>query len=253
MSYFGSAGLFCYDLSGKELWKFEMPMAVTAADFGTGASPILADGNVVLVRDEMKDPKIVVIDAATGSLKWEKKRQSPTSYCTPIVWDKQIVSAGYGRMIAYDAKTGDEVWSVAGMPAACCTSPIVVDDTLFFAGWSPGDAEDKEFKMPTFDKFLESDTNKDGKVSREESENSFLKGFFDNNDTDKDGFITRAEWDATLKYISAGKNSAMAISLAAKAISRKRTSSGRRPKACRTFRPASSSAANSCSSKMVAL
>ena len=215
VSYFGSAGLFCYDLTGKELWKFEMPMAVTAADFGTGTSPILVDGTVVLVRDEKTDPKIVVIDATTGSLKWEKKRQSPTSYCTPIVWNtptgKQIVSGGYGRMIAYDAKTGDEIWSVAGMPSACCTSPIVVDDTLFFAGWSPGDAEDKDFKMPTFDKLLEADANKDGKLSREESENSFLKGFFDNNDTDKDGFITRDEWDATIKFMSAGKNSAMAI------------------------------------------
>src|SRR5438445_9885231 len=25
VSYFGSCGLFCYDASGKELWKFEMP------------------------------------------------------------------------------------------------------------------------------------------------------------------------------------------------------------------------------------
>src|SRR5438477_11635730 len=29
VSYFGSCGLFCYDLSGKELWKYEMPPALT--------------------------------------------------------------------------------------------------------------------------------------------------------------------------------------------------------------------------------
>src|SRR5262245_13556626 len=87
VSYFGSCGLICYDQSGKELWKFEMPTASAPGDFGTGTSPILADGLVVVVRDELKDPKVVAIDAATGSLKWEKKRQSVSSYATPVVWD----------------------------------------------------------------------------------------------------------------------------------------------------------------------
>src|SRR5215468_7877587 len=52
VSYFGSCGLVCYDLKGKELWKFEMPPAVTAGDFGSGVSPIVAEGVVVLVRDQ---------------------------------------------------------------------------------------------------------------------------------------------------------------------------------------------------------
>jgi outer membrane protein assembly factor BamB len=74
VSYFGSCGLFCYDLSGKELWRFEMPTAATAGDFGSGASPILVDGTVVLVRDEKKDPKVLALDAATGSRRWEQKQ-----------------------------------------------------------------------------------------------------------------------------------------------------------------------------------
>src|SRR5882672_10625600 len=65
VSYFGSCGLFCYDLSGKELWKFEMPAAVTPGDFGSGASPILVEGTVILVRDEKTDSKILALDAAT--------------------------------------------------------------------------------------------------------------------------------------------------------------------------------------------
>jgi outer membrane protein assembly factor BamB len=74
VSYFGSCGLFCYDLSGKELWRFEMPSAAAVGDFGTGVSPILADGTVILVRDAGKDPKVVALDAATGSPQWERKR-----------------------------------------------------------------------------------------------------------------------------------------------------------------------------------
>ena len=50
MVYFGSCGLLCYDLTGKEQWKVEMPPAVISGNFGSGTSPIVADGLVVLVR-----------------------------------------------------------------------------------------------------------------------------------------------------------------------------------------------------------
>src|SRR5262249_6810759 len=80
VSYFGSCGLFCYDLAGKELWRYELPTVVTSGNFGTGVSPILTGNTVVLLRDEAKDPKILAVDADSGSLKWEKKRLSKMSY-----------------------------------------------------------------------------------------------------------------------------------------------------------------------------
>src|SRR5688500_12010661 len=67
VSCFGSYGLICYDMSGKELWKIEIPMPSMPGNFGTGASPILADGTVILVRDEIKNARILAFDAATGS------------------------------------------------------------------------------------------------------------------------------------------------------------------------------------------
>jgi outer membrane protein assembly factor BamB len=217
VSYFGSCGLFCYDLAGKELWHFEMPTALIANDFGTGVSPIIEDGIVILLRDQKTDPKIVAVDLGNGKLRWESKRLGPcSSFCTPTLWNtpagKQIVAPGYGRMIAYSLETGQEKWSVAGMPSACCTSAVAVNGTLFFAGWSPGDAADKDFKMPSFDDLLkQGDANGDGILSREESEKTFLKGFFDNNDNNHDGMLTRDEWDANLKFMSEAKNSAFAL------------------------------------------
>jgi outer membrane protein assembly factor BamB len=217
ISYFGSCGLVCYDLLGKELWRFEMPAAVTWADFGSGVSPILADGLVILVRDELKGSRILALNAANGSLKWEKARQSTIAYCTPVLWEtpdgKQVVVAGHGRMIAYDLKTGRENWFVAGMPTGPCASPVVADGTLFFAGWSPGGPDDKENQMPSFDALLqEADTDKDGALSKAEAQKTLLKDSFDNLDQNKDGKITRDEWDTLLKLISEGRSSAFALS-----------------------------------------
>jgi outer membrane protein assembly factor BamB len=215
VSYFGSCGLVCYDLTGKELWKFQLPPVSLPGDFGSGVSPILADGLVILVRDQKKDSRIYAVDATTGKLKWERKRRSPVSYCTPVVWNtpagKQIVAAGHGRMVGYNLKTGAEQWSHLGMPSGCCSSPVAADGVLYFAGGSPGGPEDKQFQMPKFDDLLKKlDTNKDGALSRAEAEKMF-QGFFDNQDANKDGKITRDEWDAILKFLSEGKNSAFAL------------------------------------------
>jgi outer membrane protein assembly factor BamB len=215
VSYFGSCGLLCYDLSGKELWKHEMPPLNSPGNFGSGVSPILADGAVVLVRDETKNAKIIALDAATGRPRWEKKRQSPISYSTPVTWDmpggKQVVSAGHARMIAYDLKSGAEKWFVQGIPSGCCSSPVIADGKLFFAGWSPGGSDDKEFQMPAFDSLLKDlDKDKDGALSRQEAEKTFAD-FFDSQDANGDGKVSRDEWDMILKFMKEGKNVAFAL------------------------------------------
>jgi outer membrane protein assembly factor BamB len=214
--YFGSCGLLCYDLTGKEQWKVELPPAVIPGNFGSGTSPVIADGLVVLLRDELSDPRILAFDVVTGSPRWETKRQSRVSYCTPVVWatpdGKQVVAAGHGRMVGYDLKTGAEKWFMPGMPSGPCASPVAADGTLFFAGWSPGGPDDKSFQMPTFDALLkQADAEKEGVLSREKAQKTFAKDLFDAVDANRDGVVTRDEWDALLKFVAEGKNSAFAL------------------------------------------
>ena len=136
VSYFGSCGLFCYDLDGNELWKHEMPPAKTIADFGTGVSPILADGIVVLLHDEMNDPKIIALDAATGKLavgdrSANRSRASARRPSGTRPTGTQIVAPGYrqdDRLRPGDRAT--RVWSVDGMPSASCTTPVTADGEL---------------------------------------------------------------------------------------------------------------------------
>lgn len=218
VSYFGSCGLFCYDLAGKELWHYKMPTADTLAGFGTGVSPVIADGLVILARDEMQGSKILAVDIKTGKPKWEKPRKSICSYSTPVVWDtpagKQIVMPGHGRMIGYDLATGDERWYVEGMPSSPCTSPVTSGENLLWAGWSPGDPEDTESQMPTYDDMLkenDADKNKDGVLSKEEAEGTSIATFFDGSDANKDGKFTRDEHERIQQFMASTVNVAFAL------------------------------------------
>ncbi len=217
ISYFGSCGIFCYDLAGNQLWKFDMPPAATVGDFGTGVSPVLADNTVVLLRDETKDPKIIALDAATGDVKWEKKRKSNSAFSTPAVWDtpagKQVVAPGFGKMIGYDLQSGDEKWFVDGMPSACCTTPVTSAGHLFFAGWSPGDPNEKDAQgPPSFDDMLkQGDANSDGILTKDEAEQTPIKDFFGSLDANNDGSYTREESEGMAKFLAATVNSAFAL------------------------------------------
>ncbi len=214
-AFFGSYGVICYDLAGKELWKYEMPTAVTSGNFGTGSSPVVAAGTVVIVRDELKGSKIVALDAATGEPRWQKGRLSPASWSTPVVWDtpagKQVVVAGHVQLIAYDLATGAEKWSVSGIPSGTCASPMVAEGSLFFAGHSPGGPDD-EFKMPAFDDLLKKlDKDKDGALSRDEAKAGGFDDLFEAWDADKDGKVSRTDWELLLSFMSAGRSAALAV------------------------------------------
>ena len=215
VSYFGSCGLFCYDLDGKELWRYELPTAATTNDFGTGSSPVIGGDRAILQRDQMKDSKLLAVDLKTGSLVWEVKRDGvSTSWGSACVWDApggpQVVVAGGFRLTGYDLATGAEKWVVKGLPAVPCTTPVVADGRLVYAGWSPGGAD---FKLPTFDDMLKQvDKDGDGAISKAEGAASpMLANFFDNNDLNKDGRITRDEWDGQVKLLAAGRNVAFAV------------------------------------------
>jgi outer membrane protein assembly factor BamB len=215
VSYFGSCGILCYDLEGHPLWKYELPTAETAFDFGTGTSPIIADGLVILVRDVTNGPVVFALDAETGEQRWKTERTGAlTAFSTPIVAgqgkDALLIAAGALQMKAYDLHSGKERWLLRGLPTGNCTLPVVGGERVFFAGWSPGGADSP---MPSFDDLLKQyDTNKDGALQKAEMEKSPLKNYFDANDPNHDGTITREEWEANFAYMKKGKNSLFAFS-----------------------------------------
>lgn len=211
--YFGSCGLIAYDFAGKELWRHALPCAETNNDFGSGTSPILADGLVILVRDLKADSAVFALDVATGKPVWKTARPGMfTGYSTPMIWErdgvKELIAPGGLAMKAYDLRTGAERWLLRELSAVNCASPVVGNGLLYLAGWSPAG---EDAPMPSFAQLLGPDPDKDGRLSQAEAQAGPMKDFFTSNDTDKDGFITSAEWDGMIGYLKRGKNRLIAV------------------------------------------
>jgi outer membrane protein assembly factor BamB len=214
VSYFGSCGLICHTVDGKELWRHPLPVADTAGGFGSGGSPMLA-GNLVLVnRDMVQNSSVLAVDLRTGKQAWQTARPDVTqSYSTPIVWRnngvEEAVISGSLKLKGYDLKTGAERWSLDGMPSFTCTTAVVGDGLLFFAGWSPGKGDQP---MPSFEQMAAGfDKNKDGAITPDEVKGTPIEPFFRGQDINRDGRITAEDVAAMKAMMSRGENVLVAV------------------------------------------
>jgi len=214
VSYFGSFGLVCHDFAGKELWRHPLPLAETAGGFGTGSSPTLVGGLVVLNRDMLKGCSLLAVDLKTGKRAWDAARPDVRqSYGSAIVWKhsgaEEVVMSGSLKLKAYDLKTGAERWSLAGMPSFTCTTPVVGDGLLFFAGWAPGKGDSP---MPSFEQTAANfDKNKDGAITPDEVKGTPLESFFRAQDLNGDGRITAEDIEGMKAMMSKGENLLVAV------------------------------------------
>ncbi|MBI3866863.1 MAG: PQQ-binding-like beta-propeller repeat protein [Planctomycetia bacterium] len=216
VSFFGSCGLFGYDLDGRQLW--HIPMGPFKNDFGSGTSPILVEDRVILCQDHDTDSFIMAVDKFTGKVLWKVDRSEfPRNYCTPIIWEvagkKQVVVAATLRIVGYDFETGKEIWTVRGVARIINMTPVIGDDgTLYAACWSPGGDETDRIITEPFDYVIkQQDANKDGSINLEEAPAGPIKDRFTQVDRDKDGQITRQEYESMRNVFEAARNVMVAV------------------------------------------
>jgi outer membrane protein assembly factor BamB len=210
VSYFGSSGLVCYDLKGKLLWQHFLPMAETAGGFGSGGSPALAGGLVIVNRDQAKNCSLLAVDLKTGAKVWEAARPDVTqSFGTPIFWKDEVVMSGSLKMKGYDLKTGAERWTLAGMPSFTCTTPVLGDGMLYFAGWAPGKEPGTFWSFESLAKMA--DKNHDGVITLDEAKAAGFGAFFRAMDVNGDGKITADDIATMQKQMARGENVLVAL------------------------------------------
>ncbi|MEN8847251.1 MAG: PQQ-binding-like beta-propeller repeat protein [Akkermansiaceae bacterium] len=142
VAYFGSEGIFCFDMEGQLVWKKDLgPMdagffKVPTAQWGFASSPVIHDGKVIVQCDVQKDAFLAVCDLATGKELWRTPRKDVPTWSTPAIaqWEgkTQILINGWHHTGAYDFETGKEIWKLKGGGDIPVPTPIVGKDMAYF-------------------------------------------------------------------------------------------------------------------------
>ena len=142
VAFFGSEGLYAYDLDGKLLWSHDLgvldvgPWNALELQWGFASSPILHDGVVYVQCDVKTEPRIMAFDALTGVEKWRVARDDVPSWCTPSIFTgsngSQLVVNGCKHIGGYDLATGKEIWRMRGGGGIPVPAPVVAEDLVYF-------------------------------------------------------------------------------------------------------------------------
>ena len=141
-AFFGSEGLYAYDMNGKFAWKADMGKLATVG-MGTGTSPILYDNLVIVQRDDenVEGSFIVGINKKTGKEVWRTPRKVQASWCTPLLVRTskraELITSGTEAVIAYDPATGKELWRHKGVESNAVPSPVANNEMVFISAGFP--------------------------------------------------------------------------------------------------------------------
>ncbi len=142
---YGSAGLYCYDMDGKEQWKYDLGKLYHI--WGTATSPILYQNLCIFWAGPGDRQFLLALDKTTGKKVWQhdepggsdgiKNKDWIGSWSTPVIAtvnnrDELILSCAL-KLKGFDPKTGKELWSCDGLGKLVYTSPTVSADGIVVA------------------------------------------------------------------------------------------------------------------------
>ena len=143
VAFFGSQGLYAYDVSGKLLWKKDLGVmdvgAYDAPDYewGTASSPIIYQNLVILQCDTQKDDFLLALDVKTGREVWRTAREELPSWGTPNVYRgrgrAELVTNASNFIRGYDPATGKELWRLGGSSKITAPTPVFSNDLIVVA------------------------------------------------------------------------------------------------------------------------
>lgn len=112
--HFGANGTACMSQTGEMVWKTRLDY--DNGQHGAGGSPVIYDDLLIVSCDGLNTQFVVALDKATGKVRWKKSRQGYQAYTTPLIIKlpsgDQVISPGAFRAIAYEPRTGKEIWNV---------------------------------------------------------------------------------------------------------------------------------------------
>ena len=134
-AFFGSRGLYCYNLDGRLLWEQHLGDMTIRLGFGEGASPVMYKDAIVVNWDHQGQSFITALDKRTGRERWRVERDEQSSWSTPLVVEHggraQVVTSATSRVRSYDLETGRLIWEADGLTQNAIPSPVSAEGMVF--------------------------------------------------------------------------------------------------------------------------
>ena len=136
-AFFGSRGLYCFDLNGEAKWQKDLGKMQTLHGHGEGSSPVVHGGLLIVNWDHEGDSFLYAFDTRTGQERWKVARDDKTSWSTPLVVEhggkRQVIISATKRVRGYDLGTGRLLWECAGLSRNVVSSPVAGAGMVFAA------------------------------------------------------------------------------------------------------------------------
>jgi outer membrane protein assembly factor BamB len=140
VAWFGSQGVYAYDVNGRFLWKVDLGRLdlgaydVPTVEWGTASSPIIWKDLVILQCDTQADSFIIALNANTGETVWKTDRDEIPSWGTPTIAStskgEELIANASNFVRGYDPRTGKELWRLGRSSKITAPTPIFADDIL---------------------------------------------------------------------------------------------------------------------------
>ena len=141
VAFFGSDGLYCYNMDGDLMWQkdFEKmnygPYTDPEAEWGFASSPIIHEDKIIIQCDFLGEGFIASLDVTTAKEIWKTPRDEISTWSTPNFYNKdshrQIVVNGWKHMGAYDFDSGEEIWKLSNGGDAPVPTPIFAHGLIY--------------------------------------------------------------------------------------------------------------------------
>lgn len=143
-AYFGSRGLYCYDMDGKQHWSKDLGKMKIKMSFGEGSSPAIYKDRLIINWDNEDGSFITALDKNTGQQIWKQPRDEGTSWSTPLVVEHggktEIVMTATSKIRSYDPETGKVIWECAGLTPNVIPSPVADAEKVYCTSGFQGNA-----------------------------------------------------------------------------------------------------------------
>jgi outer membrane protein assembly factor BamB len=125
---FGSAGMYCFDLGGNELWK-RTDLGKWEHSFGNSSSPVLYGDLVILWCGPNTKGRnfLLAANKKTGETVWEHDEKDGSWGTPPIInfnGRDQLLLSTVPHLKGFDPKSGEELWRCEGLTKYVYTSPL---------------------------------------------------------------------------------------------------------------------------------